>query len=529
MKRRGITRPTHPSLDRPSVVRLYHDDLLFTAAYPPSHELFDHTQSELRRVAQHVHHSSETAPSRFRNSGIAGAEVRAGFSLYLNAWLLQRFGPAVAMVDGGVDEAVVTRMLSHRLDPLERELLHDGRYEWATWTAAVAGQPPNTHRLYSWILAAAARMPGTTAEQEDAFARFELQSSWRTRPEDPSITTGRAPRRSVFVHHAPLLKHVDLRQRFTEPPPRRIRISMEERTELVELSRAVLAQLDRETDPSTYANIAEVSYHDLGRGMTIALYPMQPSMKMVLQSYIGFMAFKNGIPIAYGGGWLLGSESGFGVNVFPPFRGGESAVIVADLLRLYHHEFGSTSFTVDPYQIGYGNEDGIASGAFWFYYRLGFRPIERRLASLARTEAASIAGDRTYRTSASTLETLAESTMRWTVPGFVHQPRINVDALSDVVARWTLQHHDGDRDAAAQAALARISGIVGKPLSRRNPIADIAVLLVASGATDAVPATSLRAWVRVYSLKRRNEGEYVRASQRLPEMFECLARASTRR
>ena len=32
-------------------------------------------------------------------------------------------------------------------------------------------------------------------------------------------------------------------------------------------------------------------------------------------------------------------------------------------------------FVVKPYQFGKGNPEGLKSGAFWFYYRLGFRPV----------------------------------------------------------------------------------------------------------------------------------------------------------
>ena len=35
-------------------------------------------------------------------------------------------------------------------------------------------------------------------------------------------------------------------------------------------------------------------------------------------------------------------------------------------------------FVVEPSQFGGTNKEGLLSGAFWFYYRLGFRPIDPR-------------------------------------------------------------------------------------------------------------------------------------------------------
>jgi hypothetical protein len=120
------------------------------------------------------------------------------------------------------------------------------------------------------------------------------------------------------------------------------------------------------------------------------------------------MAFKNELPYAYGGAWMLGSNAKIGINIFPPFRGGESAWFFAQLIRLYHQVYKPTVFQAEPYQLGKDNPEGLESGAFWFYYRLGFRPRKPALQSLANKEAEKIAKDKNYRTSLRTLETLVD-------------------------------------------------------------------------------------------------------------------------
>src|SRR6185295_3493835 len=62
-------------------------------------------------------------------------------------------------------------------------------------------------------------------------------------------------------------------------------------------------------------------------------------------------------------------------------------------------------------QIGFENEEGIASGAFWFYRKLGFRPTQREALQLAQKEEEKIRTRRGYRTSAATLRKLARSPM----------------------------------------------------------------------------------------------------------------------
>ncbi len=529
MKQRGIRSLTSPRLGGPAAVRRYHDDLLFTAAYPSSPELAAHAERELLRVAEHVAATTAETPERFENSGIAGSQVCSTFSLDLNRWLIDRFGDQVRLYAEGLDEQIIVDTLDHLLDPVEYEMLHSGRTEWDYWSRTMTGQGADPHRIHRWIIQMADRLPGSTALKEYVFSRFGLQTLWTTPTDGLSITTGRAPRAGHHIHTDGLQRHADLHERMSGPRPRKIQLRPAERQHVIDLSRAALAHLTRETDPSTYAHPGEVLYYNMGRGMTIALFPMVPDMKMAVQSYVGFMAFKNGIPLAYGGAWLLFGESGFGVNILPPFRGGESALIVSDLLRLYHHVYNVTSFTVDPYQIGYDNPDGIASGAFWFYYRLGFRPTQRALTAQANAEWEKISRDPEYRTSREVLEELSESNMRWNVRGHRRLKPITADTLSDVVTRWVTKHHHGDRQGARADAMARIRQITELQITSRHSIGRIAVLLAACGYLDTVSRSELRRFVRDYATKLHDERQYVRASQKYTTLFDHLVAATRRR
>lgn len=155
-----------------------------------------------------------------------------------------------------------------------------------------------------------------------------------------------------------------------------------------------MALTDRETDPITYMDTNQVWLYEMNRGISIAIYGMYPDRQLPLQSYIGYTLFKNGIPAAYGGAWLFGKRADFGINIFEPFRGGESGYIMCELLRLYRSVFNISYFEVEPYQYGLDNPDGIATGAFWFYYRFGFRPLSKELAKIAAAEYSKISTDK---------------------------------------------------------------------------------------------------------------------------------------
>ena len=102
-------------------------------------------------------------------------------------------------------------------------------------------------------------------------------------------------------------------------------------------------------------------------------------------------------------------ESGF--NLYYTFRDGETAWLYARILRLMNQLLGVTVFSIDPYQVGHENEEGIESGAFWFYRKLGFRPVRPELMKLTLSEERRLAADPRRRTSPRTLRKLASGHM----------------------------------------------------------------------------------------------------------------------
>ena len=65
------------------------------------------------------------------------------------------------------------------------------------------------------------------------------------------------------------------------------------------------------------------------------------------------------------------------------------------------------SFSIEPFQLGHGNDEGLQSGAWWFYAKLGFMPRDPRACRLAAAEAARLRSDARYRTAPNVLRRLA--------------------------------------------------------------------------------------------------------------------------
>jgi hypothetical protein len=271
--------------------------------------------------------------------------------------------------------------------------------------------------------------------------------------------------------------------------------------------------LGRETDPITHADVARTRHYALGRGVTIALYSALPARRSALDSHIGYVLFKNAIPIGYGGGWPFLGTCKIGINIFAPFRGGESAYLMASVMRAYAQLFAVERFVVEPYQFGAGNRERLESGAFWFYFRLGFRPVEPAARALAREEFERMRRERGYRTSRSVLRRFTRSDLeRPVIPGAA--AACDPGSLSHATTAWIGARFGGRRDHAEAAALRGVMTALGLQNTRRwnnderNALRVIAPVLARIPDLRAWPAPDRRRLIALIRAKGGDEYRY---------------------
>ena len=157
------------------------------------------------------------------------------------------------------------------------------------------------------------------------------------------------------------------------------------------------------------------------------------------------------------------------MNIFYTFRAGESVWLYARLMRLFKQLLGVTVFSIDPYQLGAGNEEGIESGAYWFYRKLGFRPIQPALIKLDTSEARKIATRTDYRTPARTLRRLAAGHVLYEAPGAPESgawDRFHIHHIGLKLARRMSADWGGDADKLRRAATSTVARALGIRLDR---------------------------------------------------------------
>ncbi len=406
------------------------------------------------------------------------------WDLGLRGWLSRMKPP------GTGDAAFVTRRLAGRVrDPFLFEKLHDG-----------------------------------------IDAPMVLQSG----PGTPSRSRSEWPVKRVAWQKGPLRRgRPDLREELRRPPVSVRALPPREGERVVALAREAMVTRARDLDVFAYGDPRDVRLVDCGDGLQFAMIGALPERRLLMESVYGFLTLKNGVPAGYVLTSALYGSAEIAYNVFDAFRGGEAGAVYGRVLSMTRHLFGVDAFTIYPYQLGgAGNSEGLKSGAWWFYRKLGFEPHDRAVRRLVAREEARMARDPEYRSSLATLKVLGEENVYWyagrrrdDVIGRL--PLANVGlAVSDLLSR----HAGGDPDrgaaACAREAAARLGGgpAGGWSAGERQAFERWAPLvLLLRGVARWSPAEK-RACVGVIRAKgSRRETDFVRVFDAHPKLRAAVA------
>lgn len=206
-------------------------------------------------------------------------------------------------------------------------------------------------------------------------------------------------------------REISLANELKAPPIPLEKLSPAAGEKILEMARETSAVRYRELHGFTFGDSRRVIRADLGRGTEAFVMGVPAEARLPLRAYHAALIFKNGVPAGYFEGLSLFERMESGFNLYYTFRDGETAWLYARILRLMRQMLGVTAFSIDPYQAGHENEEGIESGAFWFYRKLGFRPTKPDLQKLTSSEEHKILADSHRRTSARTLRKLAAGHM----------------------------------------------------------------------------------------------------------------------
>lgn len=465
----------------PRSLAAYHDVLLFMAAHPDDRAALNRISAELDRIRRLIDAMPPGSRRKLNDTGIVGTLTRHAYSLDMAHWLCDRCG---CDVDIDTKNAEAMERLEAFLQLLAMPSEADGilcrRLDTRGWVDSARGGTESDCSALRWLLARFDALCAPPALLDREFESLDMEVTWRHASLPVSRTGARFPQRPIHFQKRELVRAVNAHEVILRPLRPARPLTAREAGPLLDACRAALSSRRRETDPLTYAEPCDVTIHRLEHGMDVAVFGMTPQRRLPIESYFGYVAARNRVPCAYGGGWVLGHRCEIGVNIFDEFRGGESALLFAQIMRVYRAMFSVRRFLVDPYQFGAGNEEAIRSGAFWFYYRLGFRPMSGALRQLADDEARRVREQPAYRSPPRTLRRLARERVRldlserssstMPVPRDTESaPPISGDFdLADLgvaVTTWIGRRFSGDKTVATDWSLGRLRKALGIPPS----------------------------------------------------------------
>ncbi|MFM6926483.1 MAG: hypothetical protein ACKOU7_13335 [Ferruginibacter sp.] len=466
---------------------VYHDSLLFLCAYPANGHLLKLAENELIRLTAYLKKNSRSLKKSLpENSGLPFTETLTRFSPDSLGWLLKQKDFTLYFDSFYDSRLTLNEILNITLPSLLKAETTAGLNPEDL--LEVLGLKPDQYlRFLHGQLEALKELPQAKDLLSDCLNIF-------VQVVPKSSRFSRAYNR---IAHKPLYYHQDILKRFdhlqllNEPLQHQavepeIIFGNAGKEQLVKVIKYAMSLTEREIDPATYLQEDSMRYIVLERGLSMAIYGMHAERQLPLETYFGFTIFKNGLPISYGGMWVFGNRSKVGFNIFEPYRGGESGYALCQLLRVFRQFFDISYFEVEPFQFGADNEDAIASGAFWFYYKLGFRPVNTEIAEKAKLEYQKIKKRKNYRSNAKTLVSFTEGNIALnlgnSIPADVGQ--ISTKVLSSIKKDWKNNYQHARKQAVEIFCSSVQLNISDLTKSEIKILEDIALWAMAMQVTD---------------------------------------------
>ncbi len=535
---RQASRATAPDAGR--LLRL-HEAVLFLRAYPHDARVLALAERLLSRFERRVARleDAEEDLSVFdapEAAGVAGTTLGTDYSFDLALWLARRHPRSVRIDWDAAEEGDRMRATWPAFVPLlEEEALADANVPYLEWLGAAAGR---RRADLGWLLERYERLPDSRDARAERFDSLGLPIAWELGAGRASRTKMRRPGPRPFFHDAPLLarRDVSLDAVLSAPGLEVRRLSRRDGQRVCDMVRETTAARYREFYTFTYADPSTVLSARPGRGVELFLVGVVPERRLPLRAAYGGFVVKNAVPIGYIEGLAFFDRLEIGFNMYYTFREGESAWIYAQVLKLHRDALGVTSFSIDPYQLGFENEEAIDSGAFWFYRKLGFRPTDRGVAALLAREERRIAAEPAYRSSRRTLERLVPHNLLYDAPGAPQGDwdRFHVRRIGLAVNRAMSERSGGDAPRHRERAVRRVAAALGRSAARirrrdAKAFEDFALAL------DLVP--DLARWTRaekdgvldvVRAKSAPSERSYLRALARHSRLRRALIELGSR-
>jgi len=447
--------------DADNVARL-HEHLCFMRAYPDDRRVLRQVESLLAGFSEREDLQSHRR--ELVNSGIAGTETHYPFYWFTLRWLTERWPDRLRLdwnaLRGKRLDALAAR-LSMLLPYCETLALEEAACTTREWIERLKG-PDETDAEF--LVGRYAAMQATRMTRETVFEEMEHPFRLLPGPDTPCATRGRYEPSPIVTQSRPLVRGREtFWKEFKRKPPQARAMPRREARKLIDMARTLMVARTRDLDAFANADEDDVRILDYKEGLQLVFYGTVPERRQVIDAAYGFLMLRNGVTIGYVLSAALFESAEVAYNVSPAYRGAEAARLYACCLNAVRGLFEVDTFMIDPYQMGHQNPEGLRSGAWWFYYKLGFRPRDPKIARMAEIEQDRVNSERGYRTSIARLNRLSSVNM------YLHlgEPRDDIigefarDNVGLKIVRYLAGRFGTDRERGIRTCSREVARLLG--------------------------------------------------------------------
>jgi hypothetical protein len=462
------------SLSRADEVSRLHEALCFLRAYPDTKDVL----AEVERMLAGFAGRKDLKRNRreLTNSGIAGTSIHYAFFWVTACWLARRWPDRISIEWDEFGKKQELLDLLHLLIHFsETPALDQLDLSPREWIRSLKG-PAETDAYF--LIRRFMALSGGSFLRETLFDRLVIPMKLTPGQDTPSRTRARHPGSPVVFQTSPLSRvRPKLRREIGRCPVSVRSVSPREARELVDLTREAMVTRSRDLDAFEHAYDKDVRIVTCDHGIQFVCLGVVPERRLLLDAVYSFLTLKNGVPIGYVLTSSLFRSSEVAFNMFETFRGAESGLIYSRALAMVRRLFGSDAFMVPPHQLGYNNPEALQSGAWWFYYKLGFRPRDPGVKRLLRSELKLMKRRPRHRTDADTLNELSSENMYFYLEG----PRedvmgeVSIGDIGLLISRTLAERFGADREKAVKTYAAEAGRRLGLRSRRsRSPCEKLA-------------------------------------------------------
>jgi len=507
-----------------------HELLCFLRAYPDNELVLKRVEQML---ADFVRRSDlRRHANALEDTGIAGTTIFYAFYWSTARWLVRNWPDNLTI---NWSKFKNTRKLDQVLTTLvpygETLALDEADLTTEEWIDLLKGAEETDA---AFVLRRVAKMKGDDFTREMIHEDLNIPLRLGPGPDTPSRTRAKHRRSPVVFQARPLDRsRPSLRAEALRPPLSVRAVSPREGRRLIDLTREAMITRDRDLYAFRNADPNDVRLVECGDGLQFAALGVVPERRLMLDCVYGFLTLKNGVPIGYVLSSAFFNSVEVAYNVFETFRGAEAARVYGRAMGMMRHLFNADAFTIDPYQLGDENMEALNSGAWWFYYKLGYRPEDSRVKRVLAQELRKMRKDPGHRSDIATLRQLASKNVFYYLakPRRDIRGRIPFDRIGVWVSRYIAKRFGSDREAATRTCCreaVRLLGVrsPGKwPVGERMAWERWSPLMISLPGIERWPAADRRALARIARAKgRRRESDYVLLLDRHKRLRRALLR-----